>query len=305
MSEYSEIWYQSPDGLRLYARDYPGPASSEQVPVLCMHGLSRNAADFAGLASTLAAERRVIVAEQRGRGRSDYDSNPANYTPPTYVADMFHLLDTLAVDRVILIGTSMGGLMAFIMASQQPERIVGMVINDIGPEIDPSGLARIQHYVGKVEPARNWEEAVERIREINGAAFPDYTDDDWMAFARALYFDRDGVPELAYDPAISQAMTDADSGAVPPDLWPLFQTIVDVPMLLVRGELSDILAPDCVSRMREMDADLRVVEVPRVGHAPTLMEPAALQAIQSFLASLSLSLGSGPNRTRSHSDLTP
>ena len=281
MSEYRDYWYQSPDGLRLYARDYPGPASSSELPVLCLHGLSRNSADFAGLASVLAAERRVIVAEQRGRGRSEYDSNPANYTPLTYAGDMFHLLDTLGLDRVILIGTSMGGLMAFIMAGQQPERIAGMVINDIGPEIDPSGLARIQHYVGKVEPARNWREAAERIREINAAAFPDYTDDDWLHFARDLYFERDGVPVLAYD----QAMGDADSGAAAPDLWPFFDAIVNIPMLLIRGELSDILAADCVAQMRERDNDLTVVEVPRVGHAPTLMEPAALQAIQSFLGS--------------------
>ena len=290
MSEFSDFWYQSPDGLRLYARDYPGPSTSTLPPVLCLHGLSRNSADFANLASTLASERRVIVAEQRGRGRSDYDSNPANYTPVTYAGDMFRLLDTLALKQVILIGTSMGGLMSFIMASQQPDRIAGMVINDIGPEIDPAGLERIQRYVGKVEPARNWEEAAERIREINGAAFPDYTHDDWMAFARDLYLEQDGVPVLAYDPAISQAMGDAEAGAVPPDLWPLFQAIVDTPMLLIRGELSDILAPSCVSRMRELDTDITVVEVPRVGHAPTLMEPAALQAIQAFL----VFLGSGP-----------
>lgn len=285
MSEYRDVWYQSPDGLRLYARDYPGPASSGLLPVLCLHGLSRNSLDFAELASTLAAERRVIVAEQRGRGRSDYDSNPANYTPLTYADDMFHLLDTLSLNKVVLIGTSMGGLMSFIMANQQPARIVGMVINDIGPEIDPKGLARIQHYVGKVAPARTWDEAVARTREINGDAFPDYTEEDWLDFARALYVERDGVPVLAYDPAISQAMNDADSNAVPLDLWPLFETIVDIPMLVIRGELSDILAPDCVARMRDMDGDLQVAEVPRVGHAPTLMEPAALQAIHSFLKS--------------------
>ncbi|MFN2328226.1 MAG: alpha/beta fold hydrolase [Chromatocurvus sp.] len=288
MSDFRDVWYQSPDGLRLYARDYPGPASSGLLPVLCMHGLSRNSADFAELASTLAAERRVIVAEQRGRGRSDYDSNPANYTPLTYAGDMFHLLDTLSLKKVVLIGTSMGGLMSFIMASQQPERVAGMVINDIGPEIDPRGLARIQHYVGKVAPARSWDEAVARTREINGEAFPDYTDDDWLGFARALYVEHDGVPVLAYDPAISQTMNDDDSDAVPPDLWPLFEAIVDIPMLVIRGELSDILAPECVARMRDRDSDLSVTEVPRVGHAPTLMEPTALQAIQSFLSSGSI-----------------
>jgi pimeloyl-ACP methyl ester carboxylesterase len=251
-----------------------------------MHGLSRNSADFADLADILATERRVIVAEQRGRGRSDYDSNPANYTPQTYVQDMFRLLDTLAIRRTALIGTSMGGLMAFLMASLQPQRIAGMVINDIGPVIDPAGLERIQRYVGRVEPARTWDEAVARTREINGEAFPDYSDEDWLHFARALYVERDGVPVLAYDPAISQAMGDADSGAVPPDLWPLFEAIAATPMLLIRGELSDILAPDCVARMQALDDDLVVAQVPRVGHAPTLVEPAALTAIQAFLPRL-------------------
>jgi pimeloyl-ACP methyl ester carboxylesterase len=286
MSDYRDVWYQSPDGLRLYARDYPGPATSGRLPVLCMHGLSRNSADFADLADILATERRVIVAEQRGRGRSDYDSNPANYTPQTYVQDMFRLLDTLAIRRTALIGTSMGGLMAFLMASLQSQRIAGMVINDIGPVIDPAGLERIQRYVGKVEPARTWDEAVARTREINGEAFPDYSDEDWLHFARALYVERDGVPVLAYDPAISQAMGDADSGAVAPDLWPLFEAIVATPMLLIRGELSDILAPDCVARMQALDDDLVVAQVPRVGHAPTLVEPAALTAIQAFLPRL-------------------
>lgn len=287
MSEYRDVWYQSPDGLRLYARDYPGPASSALLPVLCMHGLSRNSADFTGLASKLATERRVIVAEQRGRGRSDYDSNPANYTPLVYSEDMFHLLDTLALKKVVLIGTSMGGLMSFIMAGQQPARFAAMVINDIGPEIDPKGLARIQHFVGKVAPARHWDDAVARTREINGDAFPDYTEADWLHFARALYVEHDGVPVLAYDPAISQVMADTSSGAVPADLWPLFAAVVGIPMLVIRGELSDILARDCVARMRDMDSNLAVVEVPRVGHAPTLMEPAALEAIHAFLGSLS------------------
>ena len=283
MSEFKDVWHRTPDGLQLYARDYPGPDSSCLPSVLCLHGLSRNSADFAGLASVLASDRRVIVPEQRGRGRSDYDSNPANYTPQTYVSDMFGLMDALALDKVVVIGTSMGGLMAFIMASLQPERLAALVINDIGPEIDPAGLARIQRYVGKVEPARDWDEAVERVREINGAAFPDYTRQEWLEFARALYVERDGIPVLAYDPAISKAMAGSSSEATKSDLWPLFSATRHIPTLLIRGELSDILSADCAARMRETHSKLTLVEVPGVGHAPTLVEPAALQAVQSFL----------------------
>jgi pimeloyl-ACP methyl ester carboxylesterase len=182
----------------------------------------------------------------------------------------------------------MGGLMAFLMASLQPSRIAGMVINDIGPEIDPVGLARIQRYVGVAEPVSDWAQAAAQARALNELAFPDYGDDDWLAFARRLYVERDGVPVLAYDPAIAAGMADPDaSQAVPPDLWPLFEAISAVPMLVIRGELSDILAPDCVTRMLAIDGDLRVVEVPRVGHAPMLSESVALAAIDDFLADLS------------------
>ncbi len=149
MTDYRDLWYQSPDGLKLYARDYPGPAGSTLPPALCMHGLTRNSADFAALADQLSASRRVLSVDQRGRGLSDYDSNTNNYTPATYVQDMFALLDGEGIDRVVLVGTSMGGLMSFLMAAMQPERIAAMIINDIGPEIDPTGLARIQGYVGK------------------------------------------------------------------------------------------------------------------------------------------------------------
>jgi pimeloyl-ACP methyl ester carboxylesterase len=287
MSGYSDIWYDSCDGLRLYARDYPGPGAGA-LPVLCLHGLTRNSADFAGLAQHLAATRRVIAVDQRGRGRSARDPEPARYTPATYVQDMFLLLDGLGLERVVLIGTSMGGLMAFIMAAMQPQRVAGMVINDIGPEIDPVGLARIQQAVGRITPVRTWEEAAAQARELNAVAFPDWNDDDWLAFARGLYREEGGVPVRAYDPAIAEPMAaPEDSGAVPPDLWPLFEQIAGIPMLVVRGELSDILARDCVERMRAAAPALAALEVPRVGHAPMLTEPQAVAAIDSFLRGLS------------------
>lgn len=285
MTDYVDLWYRSPDGLRLYARDYPGPAEGSLPPALCMHGLTRNSADFAALAGRLSEQRRVLSVDQRGRGRSDYDSNVANYTPATYTLDMFALLDAEGIDRVVLVGTSMGGLMSFLMAAMQPERIDAMIINDIGPEIDPAGLARIQDYVGKSEPVTSWEEAVAQQKAINGIAFPDFTEQQWQDFARGLYREEDGRPVLAYDPAIAQPMADQDSGAVPPDLWPVFEAITAIPMLVVRGATSDILAPSCVDKMRELDPDLQVAEVPDRGHAPILDEPAARSAIDDFLLS--------------------
>lgn len=288
MADYKDVYYQSSDGLRLYARDYPClDETVDSVPVvLCMHGLTRNSADFAGLANHLCQNYRVVSVDNRGRGRSDYDSNTSNYTPVTYVQDMFTLLGVLEIDQVILCGTSMGGLMSLIMTAMQPERVRGIVINDIGPEIDPAGLERIKGYVGNSRPVKSWDEAIAQAREINEIAFPDFSDQEWEEFTRGLYREDDGVPVLAYDPAISQPMNADDSSAVPPDLWPLFDTITAIPMLVIRGESSDILAPGCVAAMREKKPDLAFAEIPRRGHAPTLNEPASRLAIDRFLTAL-------------------
>ena len=289
MTDYRDVWYRSADGLRLYARDYPCRDETIAQPgvLLCMHGLTRNSADFAGIATYLSERYRVISVDNRGRGRSDYDSNSANYTPVTYVQDMFTLLGELGIDQVILCGTSMGGLMSFMMAAMQPARVRGMIINDIGPEVDDAGLDRIKAYVGKARPVSNWEEAVAQAKEINGIAFPTFSESEWQDFTRGIYRDQDGVPVLAYDPAISQPMEGDDASTVPPDLWPLFEAIAAAPMLVIRGESSDILAPACVATMREKKPDLQFVEVPDRGHAPTLNEPAARGAIDEFLAGLS------------------
>jgi pimeloyl-ACP methyl ester carboxylesterase len=287
MSNYKDLWYESGDGLRLYARDYPcrnSPASA--CAVLCMHGLTRNSADFSGVADHLSERYRVISVDQRGRGRSDYDEKSANYAPAVYVQDMFTLLDQLGLQSVILVGTSMGGLMSMMMCAMQPDRIRGVVLNDIGPEVDNRGLDRIQGYVGKAAPVTNWEEAVAQQKAINGIAFPDFSEQEWQDFTRGVYRAQDGVPVIAYDAAIALPMADADSGAVPPDLWPLFEAISAIPMLVLRGETSDILAPDCIEGMRRRKSDLRVAVIPRRGHAPTLNEPASRTAIDEFLNTL-------------------
>ncbi|MEE4107907.1 MAG: alpha/beta hydrolase [Halieaceae bacterium] len=282
--DYRDYFYTSADGLTLYARDYPGPADSTLLPVLCMHGLTRNSRDFAWIASHLARTRRVISVDQRGRGRSDHDPDPANYTPQVYVGDMFTLLDELGIERMVVIGTSMGGLMAMIMANMQPQRFAGIVINDIGPELDPVGLDRIKGFVGKRREIRNWDDAVAATREINGLAFPKYTDDEWLGFTRCLYHEENGVPVLSHDLAIAQPMLDEGSNAVPPDLWPLFEGMKAIPMLLIRGELTDLLAMECVNKMQAIAPEMVVAQIPDRGHAPMLDEPVAVDAIEKFLA---------------------
>jgi len=282
MSHYEDVWYQSSDGLKLYARDYPNAAA--RATVLCMHGLTRNSADFAELAEALQANYRVIAVDQRGRGRSAWDPSPANYNPLVYVRDMYTLLDRLGLPQVIAIGTSMGGIMSMIMSALQPARFRAVVLNDIGPVIAPAGLDRIRGYVGKVPPVTSWAEAEARVRELNTHAFPLWQAEDWARFARKLYQENaKGVPQLAHDPAIAQSLK-VDPSAPPPDLWPSFQGLAQIPTLVLRGSTSDILDPGCVAEMQRRKPDIKVVEVPGVGHAPMLDEPVARQAVLEFLA---------------------
>ncbi len=279
---YVDVFYRSDDGLRLYARDYPGPAKDSPV-VLCLPGLTRNSKDFAALADELQKTHRVICPDQRGRGRSERDTDPTHYHPVRYVQDMLTLLDLLGIARVVVIGTSLGGLMAMFLMATAADRISAVVLNDVGPEVDARGLARIASYVGKTAPPRDWDAAAEQAAHINGVAFPDYQFKDWQAMAREVYVQEGTTPVLNYDPAIAQGFS---SGTAAPNLWPLFEKIGSKPLLVIRGEISDILSADTVDKMAERLPQLVAKHVARRGHAPTLNEPEARSAIASFLAGL-------------------
>lgn len=272
--------YRSACGrLDLFARDYGG----DGPPLLLMHGLTRNSADFDPLVPHLAEHYRLVVPDQRGRGLSPNDPDPANYRPDVYAQDMFALVDSLGIEQVGLIGTSMGGLMAMVMAALQPARIRTVVLNDIGPVLDPAGLARIGGYVGAAGTFADWQEAADRAAAINGTAFPDFGASEWMAFARRTCRENaDGRVAFAYDPAIASGFDSVP--AEQPDLWPLWATLADKPVLVLRGALSDLLAPGTVARMaKEHAGPFAACEIPQRGHAPLLDEPEALAAILSFL----------------------
>lgn len=287
MTEAKPTWtdqfYETDDGLRIHARDYPGPEGAGTV--VCLHGLTRNAADFEALCGHLFGRYRLLVIEQRGRGRSDRDPDPSHYEVGRYVQDTLGMLAALAIDKPVLIGTSMGGLMSMLMLAAAPERYRGAVINDIGPVVESSGLARIASYVGKGVPVSGWKDAAAAVRASNGDAFPDYDEAAWVAFARRLYREgEDGMLELNYDPAIAKPFNAGQAGGVPPALWAVFDAMGTTPLLVIRGALSDILAAETVAEMQRRRPDLEQVEVPRVGHAPMLDEPEVLAAIDGFLA---------------------
>jgi pimeloyl-ACP methyl ester carboxylesterase len=282
MPAYADTYYSSPDGLRLYARDYLGPRDDAPV-LLCLPGLTRNSKDFESLATHLHARYRVLCPDLRGRGRSARDPNPDNYRPDIYAGDIWRLLDALGIERVGVIGTSLGALMAMGMNAMAPQRITRVVLNDAGPELDPRGIARIAGYTGKpVAPMKTWAEATQRIANNYAAAYPDFNAGDWSDHARAsCYRDVDGIIQFDYDPGISRGLA---SGSATPDLWPVFDLLAGKPVLVLRGELSDVLAESTVAKMRTRLPELRATTIPGHGHAPTLDEPAARAAIDEFLA---------------------
>lgn len=282
---FTDRFFTNPDGLRIHFRDYPPAGPQAGMPVLCLHGLTRNVKDFEDLAPKIAAKgRRVIVASQRGRGRSDPDPQTERYQPPVYAADMLALLDFLEIDRAVFVGTSMGGLMTMAVAGTDPGRIAAAVINDVGPVVDPAGLERIKHNTSSRDPVTSWEEAAARTRESNLAAFPGRADDEayWLDFARKTWIeDGEGRIVLDYDGNILSTLGGGDEPL--PDLWAFWEPFAGIPTLLVRGALSDLLSPETVAEMRRRKPDLEVVEVPNVGHAPFMTEPEAWAAIDVFL----------------------
>ena len=281
---FREQHWTSPDGLELYTRVYDA-ALAVAPTVLCLPGLTRNSRDFEALAPHLAARYRVICPDLRGRGRSARDPQWRNYHPGTYVRDVQALLDALGLDRVAIIGTSLGGLLAMLLAVRLPQRISGIVVNDIGPEADPRGIERIRGYAGALPPVHTWDEAIAQYRQVNARAWPGLTDEQWGIVTRRSYReDVSGVPVLDFDPMIGEAIRSAP--AVPADLWPVFAQLRALAMLVIRGELSDILSPEILERMRREKPDLESLTVPGRGHAPLLDEPEALGAIDRFLAGL-------------------
>jgi pimeloyl-ACP methyl ester carboxylesterase len=278
----AEYWFDSHDGLRLYSRVYASAAADAPV-VLCLHGLMRNSRDFGALAVQLAARHRVIVPDMRGRGLSARDPNFNNYQIPVYLQDVLTLLAGLGAAHASIIGTSMGGLMAMLLAVTQPKLVSRIVLNDVGPEVDPRGLERIRGYAGRAAPVRSWAEAAAQVRADYGSAWPDLSDARWDEIARLSYrANAQGVPEADADPLIRELLRDTSPAA--PNLWPFWGKLAQVPTLAIRGAHSDILSAATLQRMQREKPDLQALTVANRGHAPLLDEPECVAGIERFLA---------------------
>ena len=283
---FSERRWTSTDGLSLFARDYPGTDGPANLPVIAIHGLTRNSADFDAIAPLIArGGRRVLALDVRGRGRSDRASDPMTYQPPVYARDVLALLEQAGIERAVFLGTSMGGLITMALAAMKTRVVAAAILNDIGPQVSPEGLARIAAYSGQPVDTPDWAAAAAYAKRINAVALPHYTDADWEAFARRTFREgTEGAPVLDYDPDIAAPIRAAGAKALAPNLWPYFRRLARKrPTLLIRGATSDLLGADIAARMQKAAPDMRYAEVPGVGHAPMLDEPEARAAIFEFL----------------------
>lgn len=283
---FTPITYTSSDGLDLYARDYPAAGGPARLPVICLHGLTRNSLDFDELAPELAKlGRRVLALDVRGRGHSARDPNPANYTPSVYAADIVALTHALGIARAIFIGTSMGGLITMTLAATRLDLVAGAVLNDVGPVLSPRGLARIAGYAGKPALFSTWDEATGYVRDINACAFPDNPAAEWRKWAQRAFEQReDGLLCPRYDPGIATSLQNGRLPATSMALRMAFRRLTrHRPTLLIRGALSDLVEPAQVAWMRKAAPSLAYCEVPNIGHAPMMTEPPAFDAIRAFL----------------------
>jgi pimeloyl-ACP methyl ester carboxylesterase len=290
-SNSRSLFVTAPDGLRLHVREY-GSRTAPALAVVCLPGLARTVSDFDALAPALSngtftngsPARRVIAIDSRGRGQSDYDQNPENYNVAVELGDVVAILSALGIGQAVFVGSSRGGILTMLLAVAHPTAIAGAVLHDIGPAIDPKGLARIKSYVGKLPQPRDFTEGAEILRRLFSAQFPKLSAEDWLAAANRTWKIADGALEPTYDVRLQQMLAEVDIERPLPTMWAEFDALAQVPVLAIRGENSDILSAETLAKMKEHHPAMDVIEVPDQGHVPLLVGDQLLGQIAAFIS---------------------
>jgi pimeloyl-ACP methyl ester carboxylesterase len=270
------IRFRAPDGAMLAYRD-----EGAGLALLCLPGLTRTMADFDYLAPHLPP-LRLIRMDYRGRGASDW-TGPATYTVEQEARDVVALLDHLGVARAAILGTSRGGLVGMLLGAVARDRLIGLCLNDIGPEFPPKALHRIVDYLGRNPPGNTHQDYAERLSRSPG--FDGVPISRWLIEAQKLAVETPEGLRLPYDPRLREAFL-ARFGGPPVDLWPLFDALQGLPIALIRGANSDLLTPETVAKMQSRRPDMAVAEIPDRAHIPFLDEPESLALIHAFLKAL-------------------
>lgn len=288
--DWQSLFITATDGLKLHVR-HIGDRAGLEVPVVCLPGLSRNVDDFDVIGRAIAetGNRWVVALDSRGRGSSEHDPNWRNYDLKVELADLQQVLVALGLERVILFGTSRGGLLTALMSIVRPSVIHGAILNDIGPVIEARGLARIRGYVGKLPLPRTYAEGAETLRRLFGTHFTDMAPDAWERYARRTWEEKAGKLAPRYDSNLMRPLADLDLEKPMPDLWPQFTPLSEAPMMVIRGELSDILSRETAEKMVKQHPNARLHEVPYQGHAPLLEDAETIDAVNAFLKACSVS----------------
>lgn len=285
---FESRYFSASDGLKLHVRDYGSPLDPG-IPVVCLPGLTRNSADFGPLASALAKglpgeRRRVLALDYRGRGLSDYDRDWTNYTLEVENEDLLSVLTAAEIERAIFVGTSRGGLHAMLLAAARPAAIHAVVLNDIGPVVEPRGMARIRSYVGRTPAPRSTADAVDLLKRLMSEQFSSLDEADWTAYAKITFMDSLGRFGMRYDPKLLKPLQSLDLEQPLPDYWAQFDGLRNAPLLILRGENSDVLSVSTLNEMsrRHRGCEIHVVE--GQGHPPLLLDPESIERIRGFVA---------------------
>jgi pimeloyl-ACP methyl ester carboxylesterase len=293
-SAVRDVTYYSSDGLALFARDY-GDRLQPWLPAICLPGLTRNHRDFDDLAVFLSCHRhrprRVVCFDYRGRGRSAWDRNTGNYNPLQEMNDIFDGMAALGISRAVAVGTSRGGIVAMLMGVARPATLAGIVLNDIGPKIEPIGLARIKTYIGRTPAPDDWADAVRILKRLHGAQFTALSDSQWMDFARKTYREENGRPVSDHDPGLKRSFDGIDFDEPIPTMWREFRALRSMPILAIRGANSDLLSTSTLAAMAAEHPLFESITVPGEGHPPLLVGTHLPQRISSFITGIE---GSGP-----------